>query len=312
MPMFRPLTALMFVCLSGAAFAADPIFVPGSRIGLVPPPDMKVAPSLPGFRDAAAGSAIAFIEMPPEAYPSISAGFSDEALKAQKFVVRTRETEKIGDSDAVLLMGDQTDGGRTVPKMVLLVAEKAMTALIIGQLPPGATPDAQAKIEAALKSVVFRPPLSMADQVASLPFRFGDLAGFRAVRVMPGNSVLLTEGSSDSITNADQPILIVAQSLVPAPAPDQRDAFARSVLVSNTFLKDTVLERSQSFRQDGADWQEIVAKATDGMSGQPVVVMQTIHFEENGYLRMVGVVRAHDRDKVMPQFRRIVDSVKAK
>jgi hypothetical protein len=184
-----------------------------------------------------------------------------------------------------------------------------MTALVIGQYPADAPESLRESLLAALRTVTIRPPLAMADQIAALPFKLGDLAGFRPVRVMAGNSVLLTDGPKDQVQEAEQPILIVAQSFAPAPPAEQREAFARAALGSNTFLKETMLERSQGFRQGGVDWHEIVAKAKDGASEQAVLVMQTIRFEPGGYTRMVGIVRADQREAVLPRFRRIVDTI---
>ena len=60
---------------------------------------------------------------------------------------------------------------------------------------------------------------------------------------------------------------------------------------------------------DPATGHEIVARATDVPSGTPVVVSQTIRFQPDGYFRAVGVVRAPDRDAMLPRFRKVVDSV---
>jgi hypothetical protein len=300
------------ILLSGYAWAADPVFPPGSRIGLVPPPDMVASEGIAGFRDPKTGAAIATIEMPAEAYQSMAAGFTEEALKTQGFTLKSRETVTVGGHEAVLISGDQVQGDVTVPKSVLLSADAGMTALVIAQSPPGAPAGDEAKLKDALKTVVFRAPLSMDQQLAALPFTFGDLAGFRPVRVMAGNSVMLTKGPSDGIQAAEQPIMIVAQSLAGAPPPEQRAAVARELLTANTFLDDTTLERSQSFRQNGSEWHELVAKAKDRRSGAPVVVQQTIRFVHAGYIRMVGIVKADDRDGSMPLFRRIADSVAPK
>jgi uncharacterized heparinase superfamily protein len=108
---------------------------------------------------------------------------------------------------------------------------------------------------------------------------------------------------------AEQPIVIVAQATGPAPPAAQRDSFARSVLFTNNIFKDVLIERSQGFRQKGADWHEIVARGNDAQSGTPVVLTQTIRFAPDGYLRMLGVVRAEARDEVLPRFRAIFDAV---
>lgn len=314
--MLRVVFVLLAVGLPAAGLAADVVYPPGSRIGLVPPATMKLAPGLSGFQDPTTGAAIMTVEMPAEAYPSLVAGFTDDALKVQGFTARFRETVRIGSSDALVISGDQHEGSRTIPKTVLLAAEPTMTALVIAQLPAELSPQAGAALEqqvrAALRTVALRPALTMDEQLAVLPFLIGDFAGFRPLRVMAGNSIMLTDGPSDSVRDAEQPVLIIANSFSPPPPPDQRDAFARSVLVTNTFIKDAVIERAQLFRQSGAEWHEIVAKAVDGSSGRPVIVTQTIRFSPDSYLRMVGVARVEQRDDMLPRFRRIVDSLSVK
>jgi hypothetical protein len=309
MAAIRALSFAIVAFAAQSAFAAEPVFPPGSRIGLVPPADMVPSKGVAGFQSPKTGSAIMAIEMPPEAYPSIAASFGEEALKGQGFTLRSRETLRVGTGEALLISGEQNANGTAVPKVVLLGAAQGMTALVIAQARPGDAATSEAELANSLKTVAFRPPLSIEEQISSLPFRLGDLAGFRPLRVMAGNSILMTDGPNDAVKQAEQPILIVAQSFAPAPAADQRDAFARQVLVSNTFLTETVLERAQGFRQGGTDWHEIVAKAKDGHSGVPVVVLQTIRVSPEGYVRMVGVVKAEDRDAVMPRFRKVVDAV---
>lgn len=312
MPKTRLFSCLVALLLSGAAYAADPVFPPGSRIGLVPPANMVPFESIAGFRDPKTGGALATIEMPAEAYPGIAASFADEPLKAQGFTLKSRETVKIGTGDAMIISGDQNQNGVVVPKSVLLASVPGMTALVVAQSQPGASEADETKLRDALKTVAFRAPLSIPDQLAALPFTLGDLAGFRPVRVMAGNSLLLTSGASDVVQAAEQPIMIVAHSLAPPPPADQRGIMAQQLLAANTFLTETKLERSQGFRQDGSDWHEIVATAKDGRSGVPVVVLQTIRFVPGGYVRMVGIVKPDARDDVMPRFRRIVDAIAPK
>jgi hypothetical protein len=296
-----------------AALAAEPVFPPGSRIGLVPPKNMKLARGVAGFQDPATGAAIVTLEMPVEAYAGIAAGFGDEALKAQGFTLSSRDKIKVGKNDATLVSGEQNDKGQVIPKSILLAGDPTLTALVIAQLPVGSPKAAIDEAKAALKTVVLRPPLSVGEQVSAMPFKIGDAAGFRPVRAVGGSAILMTDGPKDVVQGAEQPVMIVAQSFAPAPTtPEQRDVFAKQALVGNTMLKEAVFERAQGFRLGGADWHEIVAKAKDGPSEQPVIVMQTIRFAPDGYLRMVGIARLDKRDDVIPRFRRLVDGVALK
>ncbi|GJD50087.1 hypothetical protein OPKNFCMD_2823 [Methylobacterium crusticola] len=298
--------------LPAAALAAEPVYPPGSRLGFEPAQGMVVSRRFTGFERESGGATVSVVELPPQAYQDLNANFTTENLKNQGLIVKNREELKLADGhEGVLFSGeqpiDQPPGMPPVHKWVFLVSDRTVTGIVIGQTLPGAETDEA--MRAMLTSVRIRPALSLDQQVAALPFRVTETAGFRPVRVLAGNSVLYTEGPKDQMLNLEQPILVLAEAVQPAPSTDQRDAFAKQALYSNQTMKDFVIERAQSYRQSGADWHEIVARATDVPSGTPVVVSQTIRFQPDGYFRAVGVVRAADREAMLPRFRKVVDSV---
>jgi hypothetical protein len=196
-------------------------------------------------------------------------------------------------------------------KWLLAVKDADITALVIAQVRGGQDGYSDGQMRDALKSVSLRGPVSIEEQISALPFRLGDKAGFRPVRVMAGNSVLFTDGPQDAVKAVEQPILIMASASLSGPLPptERRGQFALAALNSNQILKDVKVERSESFRFKGQDWHEIVAKATEVASGQPVVVMQTIRFEPDRYVRMVGLTRVEQRDQNLPRFRSVIDGV---
>lgn len=298
-----------FILSCQAALASEPVFPPASRVGLVPPQNMVLSKRFMGFENEERAAAITIAEMPPEAYDQLAAGLTKDALKRQGLDMKARETLKVGDRNGILVAGAMT-GPVKGRKWVLAVKGKDMTALLIAQVQGGQDGYSEDQMRSALKSVALRGPISLDEQVSALPFRIGDKAGFRPVRVLSGNSILFTDGPEDTIKGVEQPVAIMAVSLQPPPPPgERRDQFARSALNSNQFLRDVVFERSESFRFKGQDWHEIVARAKDAPSGEPIVVTQTIRFEPDRYVRMVGLVREGKREQVMPRFRTMIDSV---
>ena len=294
----------------GAGWAAEVVFPPGSRIGLAPPPDMSVSQRFTGFESRAKSAAITAVEMPPEAFKELSEGLTTDNLKKQGLTMRSREIFKVRGGEAVLIEGDQ-GGPAPLRKWLLVVGDPTMTAFVIGQKLGAGEEDADREMREALRTVAIREPRGLDEQLSALPFRLGDMAGFRAVRVMAGNSVLLTEGPSDTVRDAEQPILVVAQAGA-VPPRDQRDAFARAALRSNNTLKDLSIERSQSFRQRGTDWHEIVARGVDAPSGRPVIVTQVLRFAPDHYLRVLGMARSEVRDEMLPRFRAVSDAIEPK
>ncbi|KQP39120.1 hypothetical protein [Methylobacterium sp. Leaf106] len=316
----RPVVALALIAglSSGAisvARAADTVFPSSSRFGFSPASDMALSKRFSGFERLEGGATLSIVELPPTAFVDLEKSFTDENLRTQGFVVATREAIKVaGDVDAVLFTGEQPapEGAATpaIKKWLLLVGDTTVTGIIIAQTVPDAeTPETMRNM---LTSVKIRPELTLDEQVAALPFRIRESAGFRPVRVLAGNSVLMTQGPKDQMLNLEQPILVLAQAVQQPPQPEQRDAFARAALYSNQTMKDFAVERSQTYRQNGVDWHEIVARAVDGPSNTPVVVSQTIRFAPDGYLRALGVVRADQRSAMLSKFREVIDSVEVK
>lgn len=295
-----------------AALAAEPVFPPASRVGLIPPQDMVPAKRFVGFENEEKAAAISVVEMPPEAYDQLVTELTEEALGRQGMSMTSREELKIGDASGVLVSGSVT-GPVQGRKWVLAVKGSDLTALLIAQVRGGQDGYSEEEMRQALKSVALRGPVPIDEQLSALPFRIGDRAGFRPVRVVAGNSVLFTDGPQDTIKAVEQPIAILGASLQPPPPDEkQRAVFARAVLNSQQMLKEIVLERSDAFRLKGQDWHEIVARAKEAASGEEVVVMQTIRFEPDRYVRMVGLTRADKRSENLPRFRSIIDSVEMK
>ncbi|MGU3536561.1 hypothetical protein [Methylobacterium sp. A54F] len=310
----RHVTMVWLALLTGGAAAAEPVYPAGSRFGFEPPADMAPSRRFSGFERKEGGATLSVVELPPAAFADLVKNFTDDNLRSQGLQVESREAVKIGDAEGLLFTGEQPPQGDTpgpaIKKWLLLVGDPTVTGLIIAQALPDA--ETEKSMRALVTGVTIRPALSLEQQVEALPFRIGDPSGFRPVRVLAGNSVLLTDGPKDQMTSLEQPILVLAQAVQPPPTAEQRDAFARAALYANQTMKDFAIERAQSYRQNGVDWHEIVARAIDLPTNTPVVVSQTIRFAPDGYLRAVGVVREDQREGTLAKFRQVIDSVQVK
>jgi len=309
--MLRWISVFVLFISSTAAFA-EPVFPPGSRIGMEPPKEMELSKRFSGFEDAERSTSITIVEMPPEAFQQVAADLSKSEVKRQGLRERSRQTFKVGDNEAILVSGIQSTKGEKVGKWILAIADNDMTGFVIAQSPAGRTGYSDKDMISALKSVVVRPPLSFEEQALSLPFTLGDKAGFRIVRVVGGSSIVLTDGPRDNNLEGSQPVVVIGASPGAPVEVKARETFARQALGSAQNLRNLSIERSEGFRMKGDDWYEIVARATDVVTGRPVVVMQTIRFRDNGYLRMLAMVKAEERTGTLTRFRNIIDNVELK
>ena len=84
----RLLIALVCSLFVSAAFAAEPMYPPGSRIGLAPPPGMTVGTAFQGFEDRARGAMIVVSELSVPSYEQVARDLSPEGMKGMALVTR--------------------------------------------------------------------------------------------------------------------------------------------------------------------------------------------------------------------------------
>jgi hypothetical protein len=308
----RTATALAVVSLLGAqALAADPTYPLGSRIGLVAPGAMKPSATFRGFEDRDAGASMLVLDLPPQAYADVEKQMSPAALTSQGMTEEKRETVTLPSGKALLIVGPQVADNKKVRKWIFLATTAEASALIAVQVPDDAKekyPDDD--VRAAFLSMTVRPTVPMDEQLRLIPITLTDLSGLRPFRVIPNNAVFLTEGPSDSLEGAQQPLLVI--SVAPG-GPEQatdRQNFARNLFTGLTDFKDIRIVGTDLLRLDNQQTHEIQAEAKDAKTDTPVKLVQWIRFGGGAFIRFVGVARADAWAEAFPKFRAVRDGVK--
>lgn len=293
--------------LSGAAFAADPVFPSASRIGLVPPPDFVVSNAFVGFQHTEKQVRIVVAELPDYAYEKLA----EQADQQKTGALKREDVKLVGGATGILLNGVDESAQGPVLKWTLLMRDKQVTALISAMV-PDAVKDAApaAALRTALLSTVVRERVPTEEQLSVLPFTLHDLADLRIVRVHPGSAAMLTDGPKDTVEPSQQPLLIV--SIAPmqmAPGAGERDGFARRIFAELPGIKDVRIVRAEPLRVAGAQGYEIVAEGKDAESGTDLHAVQWLRFGVGTLLRIVGVSRKDAWDKDFKRFRAVRDGV---
>lgn len=308
----RPLAALFTLLALAAAqamapAAAETVFPPGLRIGLTVPGDLKVSTRFPGFEDAGRKVAITILDMPIAAQEGLErSAFAKTQSEVQNL---KREAFPFDSGMGVLVSGVATENGVKVHKWFLIASSANgpvpdLSTLVSVQVPDDAMDVySDATVRAALRSVTFRPTPLM-EQLGLLPFKLGNMAGFRVMSVLPSGGAILIDGDSDDITSNPYVIVAIGRG---APDSGDRGRFAADLL-SQAPLRDLQIQSSEAMRISNGPGHEIRAKA-ENATGKPVKLVQWVRFGGSGFVRVIGVSSEARWNDLFNRFRAVRDGV---
>jgi hypothetical protein len=271
---------------------------------------MALSKTFPGFEDQANNVFIRLIALPDKAYAEIEKTMTNEALKKQGMTVEKREHVTLASGTGLLIVAQQQADKLRFRKWLLVAPIGDLTAMISFEIPNDAKvvyPDAA--IRAALVSVTARPTVPPEEQLALLPFKIGELSGFRIIGVVPGRAIQLTDGPHDVIEEIDQPHMVVAAQPGGPAQPSDRGSFARNMMSGLPSLKDLNITGSESMRLGGQQGHEIRAEAKDIKTGVDIEIVQWLRFGNGAYIRMVGFAPKTTWLQAFPRFRAVRDGL---
>jgi hypothetical protein len=311
--------AVALIVLATPAHAADPVFPPGSRIGLVPPGGMVASETFPGFADPNADAAILITTLPAAAYSQIEKTLDVEVLKKQGVRLEKREPIKLNVGKGFLLIGRQVAEKTRYRKWLLVAAAADLTALVTIQIPEQDNDYPDRVLRAALATLAVRPKVPEAEELGLLPFAVGDLAGFQVEGILRGRALMLSdprgENPKDSAKGApersDARLLIAAVPGGPT-EPDDHANFARLSFNEIGGIKDVHVTMSEPLRIGGQSGYQTMAEAKDARNGSDVMVVQWLRFGSSGFLQMIGIAPADSWATVLARLRTVRDSVEPK
>lgn len=308
-PLFRLLAAAAFaLALVLPAFAAEVIFPPGSRVGLVPPPGMTPSARLQGFEDTARGAVVAITELDSKSYAKMAKEFSAETMQAGGMEVLKREDYDLPGGPALIVAARQQTGGVMMRKWALAGIVDDLTVVVVVSMPEAAIdayPDAA--VRAALMSVTVRAKLSADEMLAVLPYRLPDLGGFHLMRTTPDGTAVLTFGPNDTGLPVEQPYFVVITRAGEMPLGADPNMFAQRAFAEFSARAPGRIVSSEPIRIGGVPGHQIIAESKDGRTGDDLTTVQWLRFGAGSYIQMLGIARKDQWDTVLPRMRAIRD-----
>ncbi|MBR0824838.1 hypothetical protein JQ596_04760 [Bradyrhizobium manausense] len=311
----RLLTALALFVISAvpainSALAADPVFPPGARLGMVPLIGLNPAKSFPGFESDDQSVKVLVTELPADAYGEVA-----NAFKANPTGPAGVKPDKIETSAGLAYFTVETakNGADTVKRYSMIVPGQGFSGYVAVQIPENAakiyTDEA---VRQMFATAVTRKEVPVDEQLAQMPFKISDLANFKNVRMLaPGSSIVLADG--DATTGFEsKPFMIIGLIGSTPQNPDDRARFAQEAAQQIPGVREARVTMSEPIRISGTPGFETRIDGVSGKDKTAVTVVQWIRFGGGTSLRIIASAPRDQWSDAFTRFRAVRDGIQPK
>src|SRR5215217_7306203 len=193
MSLIRRLFAVALLTVAASpAFAADPVFPPGARVGMVPLVGLGRAKSFIGFETEDQGVKVVVADLPAEAYGEVANAF--KANPGGTGGVKPESIETAAGLGYYTVESAKDAASGNVRRYSMIVPGIAFSGYIAVQVPENAskiyTDDA---VRQMFASAVIRTEVPIEEQLGLMPFKMSELSSFKNIRTLaPGAALILS------------------------------------------------------------------------------------------------------------------------
>lgn len=300
--------AVIAVAAASPSQAADAVFPPGVRIGLVPMEGLTVAKDFAGFVSADQNVKVGLIELPPAAFTSVdnavkNGKMSPQGPKPEVFETTTRK--------GYYSVEPGKNGIFKVRNYSVILPNDTFAGYVIVQVGDGADKSfSEDAIRKMLATTVMRSEVPVDEQIGLLPFKVGDIANFKTVRtIAPRAALLLSDGKTDD-DQGSTPYMMIGILQGSNVENDDRSRYAQQAAMTIPGLREARITANEPIRIDGTPGFETRIEAIGGKSDTPINVIQWLRFGSNGAtLRIIGVSPRDQWTAAFPRFRAVRDGI---
>ncbi len=298
---------ILFAAASCSAHAADPVFAPGARIGLVPLVGLVKAKSFVGFETEDQGVKVLMADLPAEAYGEVANAFKANPAGTGGIKPESIETAA---GLAYYTAENAKEGTTSVRRYSMILPGPTFSGYVAVQVPENATKIyTDEAVRQMFATAVIRNEVPVAEQLGMMPFNMNELSNFKTVRTLAPGAALILADNDEKAGFEIAPFMIVGLIGSTAATPDDRGRFAQQIATTIPGVRDARITMSEPVRIDGQPGYETRIDATSGKDNTPVTVVQWLRFGSQSSLRIIGSSPRDEWTKAFPRFRAVRDGI---
>src|SRR5438477_1239710 len=232
-----------------SAFAADPVFPPGARVGMTPLVGLNKARTFIGFETEDQGVKVLIADLPAEAYGEVANAF--KAAPGGTGGIKPESIETAAGL-AYYTVENAKDGATNVRRYSMILPGPTFSGYVAVQVPENASRIYNDEaIRQMFASAVIRNEVPVEEQLGLLPFKVSELSSFKNIRTLaPGAALILSDGDEKAGFEV-APFLIIGLIGSTAASPDDRGRFAQQIATTIPGVRDGRITMSEPVRIDG-------------------------------------------------------------
>jgi len=303
---FLTAVALLVVTLQ-PALAADVVFPPGLRVGLLPPTGLSAAKAFPGFETEDHSVKVLVTELPADAYAEVT-----NAFKAGMPTSTGVKPESIQTAAGLgyYTAENAKDGNANVRRYSMILSGGTFSGYVAVQIPENATKIfSDDVVRQMLATAAIRKEVPVDEQLALMPFKVGDLGNFKTVRTLAPSAALVLADGNEEAGFEPAPFMVIGLIGSAPPDADDRGRFAQQAATTIPGVRDARITMSEPIRIDGQPGYETRIDATSGKNNTSVTVVQWLRFGGQRMLRIIGSAPRDQWSAAFPRFRAVRDGI---
>jgi hypothetical protein len=287
------------------AWAADPVFPPGVRVGMTPLVGLVRAKQFAGFETEDQSVKVLVTELPAAAYSEVMNAFKTNPAGTGGIKPESIETAA---GLAYYTAEDAKDASGNVRRYSMILPGGTFSGYIAVQVPENATKIySNDAVRQMFASAVVRKEVPVAEQLGLMPFNTSELADFKSVRTLGAGALILADG--EEATGLESAPFMVIGLIGSAPAsPDDRGRFAQQTAATIPGIRDARITMNEPVRIDGVAGFETRIEGTSGKD-TAVTVVQWLRFGGPNSLRIIGSAPRDQWPKAFTRFRAVRDGI---
>lgn len=308
----RVIAVMLATLWAAPVLAADPSYLPGTRLGLVPLVGLAPAKTFTGFETEDHSVKVLITELPAAAYREVETAFEAHPAGASGVKPETVETSS---GRAFYTVENAREGTAAVRRYSMILSGGSFSGFVAVQVPESAgkiyTDDAIRKMFA---TATVRSSVPADEQLGTLPFKVTERGNFKSVRTLtPGGAVMLADAPDETAEIEKAPFMVLGVVGSAPEKTDDRARYAEQAARQIPGLRDGRITMSEPIRIDSAPGFETRIDALSGKDGTPVTVVQWLRFGGGG--RAIRVIGSAPRDQwpdAFSRFRAVRDGIQSR